>query len=286
MNAQSHPRIWLALDALERSEAPLGAAVRLAGVLQAELNTLFVESDDLFRMAAFPRSFETRLFGPSLLQEQGYGAEGEHVPGASRVVGRAAKGSVQEALSTLELQNALRAQAAALQRQLDRAASATGVRWKFQIARGRIVQQALERADEGDCVVVPAMALATALAISQPPVARRPRESQRELWAVPGAGHRAHRVLEFAHRLLAGAARGRLLLPEEPELANALRAWLRERGWQDDWREATLADLRRARQAPWGGESGLLLLPRPADAVERERLDGLWRRAGWPIVLV
>lgn len=271
MNHPSHPRIWVALDAIEQSEAPLGAALALARLLHAELNALFVENDDLFRLAAFPRSFERRLFGsPSLAEPGTVGASPTH-----------------------ELEQRLRTQAMVLQRQLDRAASATGVRWRFQTARGRIVQQALERAAGADCVVVPAMAVATALAVSRrptpPPMHRRASDLslpfQREVWAVPGGGPRARQVLELAHRLLAGRARGRLLLPEQPETAAALRHWLREQGWQDDWRESSLAELREARQAPTGVQAGILLMPRPEDAAERELLESLWRRAGWPVIL-
>jgi len=274
-------RIWVALDALERSEAPLGAALGLARVLQAELAALFVENVDLFRMAAFPQAFETRLFGPPRDPGGSDGPEG--------------------------LQAALRAQASALQRQLGRAAGASGVRWSFHIARGRILQQALEVAGSGDCVVLPSAAIATSLAITRPegrataragaPPARAGAgvalaasrglslAASPGLWALPGAGPRGRRVLELAHRLLADERPGRLVLPEDPLEAAELRDWLRQRGWQDEWRVASMAELRAARQQPGAG-AGILLLPRPADDAERARLEGSLRRAGWPIVMV
>lgn len=276
-------RIWVALDALERSEAPLGAAVGLARILQAELAALFVENVDLFRMADFPQAFETRLFG-------------QHDPAG------------QQGLERLEA--ALRAQASALQRQLVRTAGASGLRWSFRIARGRVLQQALEVAGAGDCVVLPSAAIATSLAITRTGSPTRPGSAARagaapqrgaiasarpaglrlagspQLWALPGAGLRAHRALEIAHRLLAQDGPGRLVLPEDPREAAELRDWLRERGWQDEWREASLADLQAARQRPGGAGAGILLLPRPADGAERARLEGSLRRAGWPIVMV
>lgn len=277
-------RIWVALDALERSEAPLGAAVGLARILQAELAALFVENVDLFRMADFPQAFETRLFG-------------QHDPAG------------QQGLEGLEA--ALRAQASALQRQLVRTAGASGLRWSFRIARGRVLQQALEVAGAGDCVVLPSAAIATSLAITRTGSPTRAGAATRaeavlpqrgaiasarpaglrlagspQLWALPGAGLRARRVLEIAHRLLDQDGPGRLVLPEDPREAAELRDWLRERGWQDEWREASLADLQAARQHPGGGGAGILLLPRPADGAERARLEGSLRRAGWPIVMV
>jgi hypothetical protein len=277
-------RIWVALDALERSEAPLGAALGLARILRAELAALFVENVDLFRMAAFPRDFETRLFGPPRDPGGPDGLEG--------------------------LEAALRAQASALQRQLGRAAGASGVPWSFHIARGRILQQALEVAGAGDCVVLPCAAIATSLAITRPGVPARPgpvahpgavarREAvaplrlggkalaaPRQLWALPGPGPRGRHVLEIAHRLLDDDGPGRLVLPDDPREAAELRDWLRQRGWQDEWREASLAGLQAARQRPGGAAAGILLLPRPADDAERARLEGSLRRAGWPIVMV
>jgi hypothetical protein len=268
MTVDPQPRIWLALDALEHSDAPIGAALGLARLLQAELKALFIERDDLFRLAAFPQSFERRLFGSPVVREP--------------------------ASPTDELEQALRMQAAALHRQLGRAASATGVRWHFETARGRIVPQALDRAGAVDCVVVPAAAVATALAIAHRPVrVASPGSStnahsalRRQIWAAPGTGPRARRVLELAHRLLGGTSDGRLLMPDLPEAAASVRSWLRARGWLDEWREAGLDDLRQARLAPRGEDAGLLLLPRPDDAAERNRLESLWRRAGWPLVLV
>lgn len=278
-------RIWVALDALERSEAPLGAAVGLARILQAELAALFVENVDLLRMAAFPQAFETRLFG-------------QHDPATG-----------QQGPERLEA--ALRAQASALQRQLVRTAGASGLRWSFRIARGRVLQQALEVAGAGDCVVLPSAAIATSLAITRPGPAIRPGAATRagavlpqrsaiasarpaglslagspQLWALPGVGPRARRVLEIAHRLLDQDGPGRLVLPEDPREAAELRDWLRQRGWQDEWREASLADLQAARQHPGGAGAGILLLPRPADGAERARLEGSLRRAGWPTVMV
>ncbi|MFA7664643.1 MAG: hypothetical protein WCY32_00820 [Burkholderiaceae bacterium] len=258
----AQPRIWLAVDALERSEIPLGAALALARLLRAELSALFVENIDLFRVAAFPQTFEMRLFG-------------------------ARSGG----LSADELEHVLRAQARAVRRQLDQAALASGVRWQFETARGRIVQQALDRAGAADWVVVPGLAVATALALGQ----RRPPGASgrtagirsglpREIWAVPGAGPDGWRALERGRQLLQG--RGRVLMPAEPAAAEALRQGLRERGWQDLWREASLQDLQRVRSAPGGADAGLLLLPRPVDAVQRAQLEALWRRAGWPLLLL
>jgi len=255
-------RIWVALDALEHSEAPLGAALGLARAMQAELAALFVENVDLFRMAAFPQSFETRLFGPP-----------------------------RDAQGPQALEAALRAQASALQRQLVRAAGASGVPWSFHTARGRILQQALALAGAEDCVVLPGAAIATSLVIARPGARSSgrsvvPPPGTRQVWALPGAGARGCRALAIAHRILGGGQAGRLVLPEDPQAADELRGWLRQHGWQDEWREASVAELRAARQRPGGAEAGLLLVPRPADVAERAQLEGSLRRFGWPIVMV
>lgn len=271
-------RIWVALDALERSELPLAAALGLARALQAELAALFVENVDLFRVAAFPQAFETRLFGAS---GGGAGAEG--------------------------LEAALRAQASVLERQLGRAAGASGIRWSFRTARGRVVQQALELAGEGECVVLPGAAVATSLVIARPSTQVRSRAETgpgrraepadggptrairppaHRLWALPGVGARAHRVLEIGQRLLAGGEPGRLVMPDDPGQAQSLRDWLRQRGWQNDWRETSLAALQAARRQPGTGAMEILLVPRPLDSAERAAFEAGPRRTGWPIVLV
>lgn len=118
-------RIWIAVDALDRSADVLGAAMRLAAGRAVELAGLFVEDADLLRLAGWPSATETRLFEASLRQ----------VGGA-------------------ELEAALRAQALALQRRVDALARDIGVPWSFRTARGRVVQQALHLAGSGDWIVL------------------------------------------------------------------------------------------------------------------------------------
>jgi len=293
MSSNEVARIWLAVDALDRSAAPLGTALALARLLNAELATLFVENIDLLRLAEFPQAAESRLFAPAA------------VP-----------------LALAQVESAMRAQAGALQRQLGRIALEQGVQWTFQTARGRIVQLALERASPAECVVVPGAAmlaslgsagqrgfaaprarpigLAPALAryASGPgarPAATSGRElttgrevnTGREIWALPGAGPDSQRVLAIGHRLLHdNGGSGRLLMPESPEAAAAIRDWLRERGESAEWREASFAEFLAQRHRRGRDAGGVLLMPKPASESARQVLEGLLRRSDWPLVMV
>lgn len=294
MSSNEVARIWLAVDALDRSAAPLGTALTLARLLNAELAALFVENIDLLRLAEFPQAAESRLFAPAA------------VP-----------------LALAQVESVMRAQAGALQRQLGRIALEQGVQWTFQTARGRIVQLALERASPAECVVVPGAAMLASLAsagqrgfaaprarpigLALPALARyateagaRPtvttgRESTtgrelntgREIWALPGAGPDSQRVLAIGHRLLHdNGGSGRLLMPESPEAAAAIRDWLRERGESAEWREASFAEFLAQRHRRGRDAGGVLLMPKPANESARQVLEGLLRRSDWPLVMV
>lgn len=299
MNSSEVARIWLAVDALDRSAAPLGTALALARLLKAELAALFVENIDLLRLAEFPQAAESRLYAPAA------------VP-----------------LALAQVESAMRAQAGALQRQLGRVALEQGVQWTFQTARGRIVQLALERASPAECVVVPGAAMLASLASTgqrgfaaprarpiglapalaryaagpaaspavtaggQAPIGRelatdREMNSGREIWALPGAGPDSRRVLAIGHRLLHdNGGSGRLLMPESPEAAAAIRDWLRERGESAEWREASFAEFLAQRHRRGRNAGGVLLMPKPDNEPARRVLEGVLRRSDWPLVMV
>jgi len=287
MSSNEVARIWLAVDALDRSAAPLGTALSLARLLKAELAALFVENIDLLRLAEFPQAAESRLYAPAA------------VP-----------------LALAQVESAMRAQAGALQRQLGRVALEQGVQWTFQTARGRIVQLALERASPAECVVVPGAAMLASLAPAgqrgfaaprarqiglAPALARyatgpgarpaaplgREVNTGREIWALPGAGPDSQRVLAIAHRLLHdNGGSGRLLMPESPAAAAAIRDWLRERGEGAEWREASFEEFLAQRHRRGRNAGGVLLMPKPASESARQVLEGLLRRSDWPLVMV
>lgn len=106
-------RIVVALDTSADSAAALEAAAALAALLEAELEGLFVEEENLLRLAAHAVT------------------EVDLLSGRRRPLERA------------QLQRQLRARAARARRSLERAAGRVRVRWSFRTARGRVETELL-----------------------------------------------------------------------------------------------------------------------------------------------
>lgn len=250
MNAMgSALRIWIAVDALDRSADVLGAAVRLASGRAVELAGLFVEDADLLRLAGWPSATETRLFEASL-----------------RPVGGA------------ELEAALRAQALALERRLDALARDIGVPWSFRTARGRVVQQALHLAGSDDWIVL--ASAATGLRLRQAGPRARP-----VVWLLPEDEEGLSRLLLAAQRYdPQGNAERRVVLPADAGRAARLRA--AQQATRAPARFASEAELaaRAACGPPVPGD--LVLMTRAWGAADPQRLGRLLRRGVGPLALV
>lgn len=118
-------RILLAIDASPNSLAAMEAAVELAAEYDAELLGVYVEDMDLLRLA--------------------------RLPFASEVVSHSAR---LRTLAPDGLARQLRAQAAQARRALAREATRFGIRWRFEIARGRIPWVLLAQAEQADLVII------------------------------------------------------------------------------------------------------------------------------------
>ena len=244
-------RIWIAVDALERSADALGAVTRLAAGRVVELAGLFVEDADLLRLAGWPAATEKRLFEASL---QPFGGPG--------------------------FEAALRAQAAALQRRVDALARDIGVPWSFRTVRGRVVQQALSRAESDDWIVLAGASTSVQLRLRPASPPTRPM-----LWLLPEDAPALARLLEAAARYdPRGAAERRVVLPDDPAGAAQVRASAAAAGAA--LRVASVPELlTRVGCGPRvAGE--LVLMTRAAGAADPERLRNLLRRGAAPLVLV
>jgi nucleotide-binding universal stress UspA family protein len=118
-------RILVAIDASAASLDALAAAAALAVRLGSELRGLFVEDEDLLRLAALP--FADIVRSP--------GGERERIDPASAEV-------------------ALRAIGSRARDAFERVASRQGVTWTFQVSRGRVVREVLAAAASADLVVL------------------------------------------------------------------------------------------------------------------------------------
>ncbi|NLG64734.1 MAG: universal stress protein [Actinobacteria bacterium] len=116
-------RIVVALDASPHSVVALEAAAELAMLLDAELEGLFVEDIDLFRLCGLPFGHEVGS----------YTAEVRRVDHAA-------------------MERQLRALAAAMRETMERIALRTPIRWSFRVSRGCVVDE-LMCAAQGAAVI-------------------------------------------------------------------------------------------------------------------------------------
>lgn len=253
MNANSPaPKIWIAVDALDRSGDALVAGTRLAAGRLVELAGLFVEDADLLTLAGWPAATETRLFG-----------------------------SASQPLGGDTLEATLRAHAAALERRLDALAREIGVPWSFRTARGRVEQQALSLAATGDWIVLAGASTSIQLRTTQVAARARP-----PLWLLPDDARELAVLLDAARRYDPhGSAEPWLVLPEDAARAREVRTAAVAIGG-GAMRVASLSDLMtRAACGPRAiGE--LVLMTRAAGAADAARLRRLLRRGAAPLVLV
>jgi hypothetical protein len=252
MNARTAAsRIWIAVDALDRSAAVLGAVTRLASGRAVELAGLFVEDADLLRLAGWPTATETRLFEASM-----------------RPMGGA------------ELEAALRAQALALQRRLDALARDIGVPWSFRTARGRVVQQALSAAASGDWIVLASAATTVTLRVRQAASRTRP-----VIWLLPEDACGLARLLAAAAGYdPQGAGERRVVLPEDAARAGEIRAAAHAAGGA--MRIASEDELMARAACGPAAPGDLVLMTRESGAADPQRLGRLLRRGAGPLALV
>ena len=118
-------RILVAMDTLSDNMAVLEAAAVLAARLEAELTGLFVEDADLLRAADLPVSLEVMLWTAR-----------ERNP------------------TETEMARALRALAARVRKDLERAAKRARVPWSFRVVRGPRIQVFMEAGAGSDLMFV------------------------------------------------------------------------------------------------------------------------------------
>jgi len=118
-------RVLVALDSSAASDATLEVAAALAAATASELAGLFVEDQDLLRLAGLPFAREIQL----------------------------AK-AITRALEPGTLQQDLRAQAAVAREATARLAARHRLSWSFQVAQGRCEEALLLAAGAGDIIAV------------------------------------------------------------------------------------------------------------------------------------
>lgn len=119
-------RVRLAIDALTpQTRRAIDTAVRLALESGDDIDCVFVEELELFRAAELPVTRELGVLSRS-----------------------------PRRFETPDLVQALRRQAAEAQRALEQAAMRSRLRWSFEVVRGALLREALQRAGEHDLIVI------------------------------------------------------------------------------------------------------------------------------------
>ncbi len=123
-------RVLVALDSSTASAFTLEVAASLAAATASELSGLFVEDQDLLRLAELPFAREVQL--------------GKAPPGKS----------LSRALDPTLLLQDLRAQAAVAREAMAKQAALHRIAWSFQVAKGRSEEALLLAAAAGDVIAV------------------------------------------------------------------------------------------------------------------------------------
>ena len=191
-------RIFVALDTSARGQAALAAALCLARDAGAELQGLFVEDEDLVRLAALPFAREVDLTSAS--------PRPLHLANMERDLqasGREARQAFATALRELNLQ------------------------WTFRIVRGTLMQASLAEAGEVDLVVIGQRGRSSRILAN---VYLQERiDTDRRVVTVFDGSPSALRALELGSRLVqsnASVLSVLVLAKERTEVARRCTSWL------------------------------------------------------------
>ena len=266
-------RVVVSLDAVSEIQATIETAARLAVRWKAALHGIFVEDEDLLRLAGLPFARQVSL------------------------------GAGAEALTTAEAARQLRAVAETARRELAAAAQRYDLRWSFEIVNGTAVLETVTTA-AADFVV--------ASAVSRPIGAHFRIERQWGREGAPVSGSLllryqprrggviatvlhdretvSSRLLEAAAQF-AEAANSSLVVICGPELADDERfeAWVGEHlaGYRVSARiEPTLGDPAALQRHILGLDCGLLALAADAEPADPDRRREIATRTGCDILVM
>lgn len=269
-------RIVVAFDTTPLEEAALEAAVGLALALDAELSGLYVEDENLMRIAELPFARELGLVSAAL-----------------------------RPFELPRLERALRLQAGRSREQLEAVASAFKLRWSFQTVRGQVLAAVLECAREPDLIVFGKSAQrVSAAGMSLPALGRAlthearlaggrfRRLSLRSIVALFDGTPPAWRALNAAYALAATAhMRLALLVPAEnreefERRRGQARAWLGERSAQARFHWLRSTEASQVAAAANAEDAAALLWHDKTLPQEQRRLDALLAALRCPLVLI
>lgn len=192
-------RILVTLDWSARGRAALDAAVQLAMITSAELQGLFVEDEDLVRLASLPFSREVDFASASSQQ-----------------------------LHSANMERALRAAAEETQRAFAKALQQRNLQWTFRVVRGTVTQTSLAAAGDVDLLVIGQQGRSPRI-ISGDYLPKRLTNEKRVVAVFDGTPA-AFRAIELANNLAKDAPLLVLVLAKNGnEVASQCKSWLEEK---------------------------------------------------------
>ena len=254
-------RVTVTLDAFESGRPPLETAARLAALLGAELEGVFVEDINLIRLSGLPFLREVRSW--SLADEE---------------------------ISTQRMQRELRTLARRAEQMLERVARETGVPWSFQVWRGRAEAASLARAFGADILSLGRVSslVSTRLFAATRPRPCQARNTDTSISVLFSDSGQAARALTMACRLARDMdARLTVMLPGDvPVLTKQALAILNRQGQVARLVHITGADAQSLGRAT--DVSGMSILVMEADhpLLQQPGLDECLETHFCPVLLV
>lgn len=265
-------RILLALDAGVDSAASLEVIAALAMELDAELDALFIEDEELLRLARLPFAGELGLVS-----------------------------AARRPLSDIDVQQTLRAQAARQQQQLAATATHSSLRWSFQVRRGALSACVAEAAAEADIVTVSLSADPTQRWHERSRVPRMLASAARPLLVLPSgavphppfaavydASDAGRRVLHLAAQLSRRSETPVrvLLMAEGVARRREAEAVLTEHHASGEFRTLMGVGMEDITRAARVEATGVLLVPMAGGLQQPDQIGKLLNAAGCAVLLV
>jgi nucleotide-binding universal stress UspA family protein len=197
-------RIVVAIDASPRGRTALQAAIQMAVDLSAEIQGLFIEDEDLVRLASLPFAREVDLTS-----------------------------ATSHALQTVQMQQALRHAAEQAQLAFARELQKQNLRWTFRVIRGTVLHASLAAAADVDLVVIGQQGRSPRI-ITRDYLPKRLARTD-EVLAVIDASRDSFRTIEVARQLVAASSARLIVLvltEGDPELASTCSERLQQQGVQ------------------------------------------------------
>ena len=258
-------RILVTLNASESGRPALETAVRLAAILGAELEGVFVEDINLIRLTGLPFLREVR---PWSLAE--------------------------ETISTQRMQRELRTLARHAESMLEQAAREMGVSWSFQVWRGRAEAASLAQAFTADVLSLGRVSslVSSRMRGTIRPLARQSRETVDSISVLFSASEQAVRAAATACSLAKDLG-GRLtvLLPEDQAgdrqaLKEKARTILNLHEQPARFVQLTGTDVQSLLQAADASGIGILIAEAEHPLLQQAGLDQCLEALSCPVLLV